>query len=790
MDPNKEGKGDKDANMANPPEMTSGTGSAAGAGKDTAASGKGVGPTDKKKGPKTSTPAKKGGTGSSGRGARASSTRRNSTPGSSSTTATTDSLMKEQEALDKKDKEKRQSKLSEYLKRKKEEIKRRDKEEREAQDYRRNRSSSTPANPAVTGAAPATPTPVEAAAEAAVTTFQPNMKTMNLSARATEALQAARKASEVAKAATAMGAPAMASVALHMAETASQEAARLHKHAGEAATGTSWANEVDKEKEEQARRSVCVVQLGQDEAAAQRALKETKKEKRKPSLPHHSARYRTVSSSSSTARTGTGTEGDDDDFQPVARRKKGHKPRDPIQERVDKERRWAAEERRSGTSRIPRITVVLTEQQKWWYKRYKCLNCGEAHKVYHCKERGISKEKISALLRAARKEFPEGPSAKTTSTGAKGTESGSDTSKGTKRGRDAERTGITPEAKKGRPAAWTPKEAPMPTAKPWFKPVQQTEHTLFIKNKDGTPLSEERFNDIKSRYDKIRIRIGKANMAKAPENREFTPSCSGWNWSQEVSRITLKNEESFRWAKVVFGEYQLMNLQEWKASRGKLYCAYVTDRFDPSITGGMNTEDLTVAIWQARGDLGLEEQDLFQFVRAPKVARGRLIFISVGEKAEEALRQARFKLEIGSAGDVLFTDNERFQQYKRERREQEQEILRQQHAADEGEEEDEEDGEDTTLTQEKGQDEEEQADQGQDNSVVLIKEHKGEKEKHPQPGQQLQGQGAEAMEQDDLEGMRLFLQKAEREQEEREQQEKGRAEMMELDTDGLGPMLS
>ncbi len=164
--------------------------------------------------------------------------------------------------------------------------------------------------------------------------------------------------------------------------------------------GLNWAAEVDKEKA--ARKSVCTVKIGQDEdKAAKEALDEERNKKGR-----QTSRYRTVSSSSSASAIRT----DDDDFVLVGRRRRGHKPRDdPVQRRLEKERRLAAEERRgtrdsnrdprSKTYRIPRITVVLTEQQRQWYQATRCLHCGGMHRVYNCKERGLGKEKASTLLR-------------------------------------------------------------------------------------------------------------------------------------------------------------------------------------------------------------------------------------------------------------------------------------------------------------------------------------------------------------------------------------------------------
>ncbi len=559
-----------------------------------------------------------------------------------------------------------------------------------------------------------------------------------MAARAEQALEEAKRATATARSANARGYPQQATAALQIAEKASDEAARLHQAATATIPGLNWAEEVDNEKGEKSK--TCVVNLAKD---GDRLAKEALEKDKAKRTSGTNSRYRTISSSSSTVRTE-----DDDDFVKVQRRRRGHRP-NPVRDRLEKERREAAAERRNARDpRNPRITVLLTEQQRKWYLSNKCLNCGAGHRVYNCQDKRLSMEKSSALLRAARKEFPDGAGSTAAPSG------GSSTSRSTKRSAAwaagqkrtrEEKTGVTPDAKR---ATWARISAPLPNTKPWFKPVQQTEFTLFFRGKDGTPMTEEQFNDVKSAYDKIRIRIGRHNIqAKTAEERQFTPRCSGWNWGQEVARITLKDEQSFRWARQTFrGQYQVMDLNEWQASKGKIFCAYPTDKFDPSITGGWKDEELSIANWQAGVDLGLDAGDLFQFVRAPKVARRRLIFISVGEKAEEAMKQANFKLEIGSAGDVQFTDHELYKSYKREKREQELAIARQQQEQQQDEEE-----ADKTLTQ--------------DARVVVIEEEKTEAENLGGQGEAT-GDNAEEDTMDKLEGVRDFIQMTQGEPEE------------------------
>ncbi len=645
-------------------------------------------------------------------------------------TQVTEFLLKEQQALDRADKDKNkrrsdrvpsetQTKIANYLKKVKE-------SKKEEQDYRRDRSATTPAKP----------TEVEKEVER-----DTDKETGRMASSLKSALQEAADATEAARTATAKGLPAMTMVAKQVAKVMQST---LKKPT---IPGMSWAEEVEKEQENP-KESRVSLEKNKDAEEALKKMQQAREARE---------RYRTYSSSSSTSatRTGTGPGTEDEDFKLVERRRRGNRNREKGTERY----------------RIPRIQILLTAQQKSWYQAGMCLNCGGRHMVHNCRDRKFDKEKASALLRAARKEFPDG---------AYGVKSGTTGSK-----RPAsERTGITPEAKKGKAASGVTAAAaagasaagPFTTAapvqtKPWFKPVQQTEHTLFIKHKDGSPLTEARFNEIKAAYDRIRVAIGKANMAaKTTAEQQFTPRCSGWNWSPEVARITLKDMDSFRWARTTFGEFQLMDLAQWKASRGRLYCAYLTDRFDPSMMG-MSEEDLVVAVWQAKVDLKLSPEDLFQFVRAPRVNRGRLIFISVGEKGEEALQSAGFKIELGSAGDVLLSDNEKFLQYKKEQKAQEQEYRRQKEAiqaAASEQEQDEEVEEDETLTNE---------------ASVLVLEDKGEKEKNSTSELPLDagaGSGrplcqAEAMEDDDLTALELFM------QEEKDKDRAKKAEAMETD---------
>ncbi len=667
---------------------TTGKGAGAGGGPEASASGAG-GPS------RTSTPAK---------------TRSGRTSRRNSLTATSEFLQKEQQMLDKLDKEKAkkgntrvpsetQTKIANYLRK----VKESKETKKEEQDYRRDQSSATPAKPEETSG------PGSSSGAGGMAATLKNV------------LQDAADATEAARAATAKGLPAMTMVAKQVAKVmqGSQKKPSI--------PGLNWAEEAENERLKQGE----VILGTKADKAAEEALNK-KKEEERLMKERQAARYRTYSSSSNTsaAKTGTGTGTDDDDFITVDRRRRGTRNRERY--------------------RIPRIQILLTGQQKAWYQDGRCLNCGGRHMVHNCRDRKFDKDKAVALLRAARKEFPEGPRPKQGTSGAKRSAS--------------ERTGATPEAKKGKAemgtamaAAAATSSAPLLTrsapvqTKPWFKPVQQTEHTLFIKNKDGSPLTEERFNELKASYDNIRLRIGKANMAaRTRDELQFTPRCSGWNWSPEVARITLKDLDSYKWARTTFGELQIMDLAQWKASRGRLYCAYLTDRFDPSVTE-MSEEDLSVAVWQAKADLKLAPEDLFQFVRGPKVARGRLIFISVGEKAEEALRGADFRIELGSAGDVLLTDNEKFLLYKKERKAQEQEFKRQKEAAlaAQEEEEEEEEGDEATLTNE---------------ASVLVLEEKGEKEKGT--GEQEGGKGGaeqaqdqDVVMEDDLDVMAAWLMK-------------------------------
>ncbi len=678
-------------------------------------------------------------------------------------TATTESLKREQEELDRRLKaaSRRQSKVSDYMKKpesdekekpdkddktksgkdKRQDHKSSEKEKPEKddkdrsdkgkkQDYRSNRSAATPREPSTMSDKKDTQQEKEGRIAKVVAA----------------AVSAARTAAEAVAASTAPGTVAAARAAAKLPNTAR----------------TIWADEMEKEA------SSCQVSLSkEDNRKAKEALNKEGETVRPRSAS--SSRYRTVSSSSSNTGAGTsGRDDDEDDFIRVERRRRGHKPPNrnrgqsyftsEYKDRLEKERRMAQEERRQAQApgRTSGSQINLTRQQKDWYRERKCLSCGEDHQLRNCRDSGLTKEKGLALIKAARKEEEETNRLAQRQRSAQTPRSAP--TAGTKRSRDSTRTGTTPEAKRGKPSP------PMPPERPWVKALQQTDLTLFFKLKNGNPLSEDQFNDLKSKYDRIRIKIGQINMQKkSGETKEFTPRCSGWNWSHDISRVTMKDTTSLNWMQTSLKEsYSIQTLEEWKTSQGKLYAGYVTDKFDPSITAGMDFNELAVVIWQCREDLMLEPEELFKLVKAPKVSQGRIIYIRVGEQAERALEAVKYRLEIGSAGNVLFVDNEKFQEHKRERRAQAERLRKANEQA-----------QDPTLTHEFGdmnvretKEEKEQENKMEEDadktltedgndSVVIIE--KGEKEKGTDKNRHPQTKDLEEEEMDDHEGLQAFL---------------------------------
>ncbi len=399
---------------------------------------------------------------------------------------------------------------------------------------------------------------------------------------------------------------------------------------------------------------------------------------------------------------------EDDDFIKVQRRKPGHRPRE-VRELgttlTDRARRGetpfketrslgdsnpgyftsgyqaqeaqAARLRRNAIERMdrgarPRMQALLSQQQLAWFEGGRCLNCGGAHIVFACTKERVSKERARALLDAAQKltgfkpkPRPEkkgprpapsrGGAASAAATAvASGTGPPAPTSAaagsaggGTKRARDTAPSGSTPAAKR---------------SKPWAKVAKTSHLTLYVREKEGNALSESRYRSLREGFNKVVLKIFRdSNGSKLP------PCVNDWSRSNDVVKITMATEGDRDWMKGCLSSYLVQDEQEWKTSKGRVYCGYVTDQHDPEVAA-LPHEDLADLIQIGRAKVsGLTAQ--IRLKAAPRSSRGRILQIVMDEEAEEQFQAvAGCELSVGAAGLIYFQEQGALRQEKRMRK--------------------------------------------------------------------------------------------------------------------------
>ncbi len=300
----------------------------------------------------------------------------------------------------------------------------------------------------------------------------------------------------------------------------------------------------------------------------------------------------------------------------------------------------------------PKLMVTPTEEQREWARRGLCVGCGGQHSVFEpiCKAR-LSVEQAKATLNAIR--FSDGknrraPSATVTS-GALGSArgdprlqtraapivppvAGADSRAGTKRPRETG-TGVTPEAKK----------------KPWSVVVGQQDPklTLCVREKDNSPLSLERNSSLK-------IAVDDRLMEDFIMKGRMPPKIGLWSRNNLITKITMRDAEALNWMRGILGKsYQVQTPEEYKISRGRVFIAFLLDKFNPGITR-MDKDRLAKLVELEGAAMGIDS--LFELKLAAKVRDGLALHIVMDEKAEERFKAKDFRMDILSAGGVLFTE--------------------------------------------------------------------------------------------------------------------------------------
>ena len=314
-----------------------------------------------------------------------------------------------------------------------------------------------------------------------------------------------------------------------------------------------------------------------------------------------------------------------------------------------------------GTNRSS-AAAALTDQQWHWFKKRLCLSCGAEHQVKDCPDLARRDEGF-ALLRAAfacppdmrpggagqgrGRDPPRGgrrTSTVTPGTGAAAAAAAppsSSTSQpataaagASKRPRNQEEqgsSGFTPEAKKAKP----------------FTDAVKASLTLYVREKDGTALTEERFLSLKTSF----AYYVEDMMSK---NKD-PPICSGrWLHNRSVVKIPMAGEMDLLWMRCFLDKaYLVQNEAEFNRSKGKIYVAYLRDRLEPELTG-MRSDKLASFVKYFKRQAKIN--GLFDLRMAAKTPKGKAIHLIMDEEAEGIFIREGCKIPFASAGWIAFED--------------------------------------------------------------------------------------------------------------------------------------
>ncbi len=303
--------------------------------------------------------------------------------------------------------------------------------------------------------------------------------------------------------------------------------------------------------------------------------------------------------------------------------------------------------------------AALTRDQWDWFRSGSCIGCGEKHQVKDCKV--TSNEEGRALIRAALScppdmrpgsrtgerqgkrvpPPPSGPSAARRAAAATAT-SGANPggpapaptpSTASKRARDttAPSSGLTPEAKKAKQ----------------FADAVKSSLTLYVREKDGSALTKERFMALKASF----AYFVEDMMSK---NKD-PPICSGrWQESRAVVKIPMASEDDLLWMRCFLDKaYLVQNESEFNKSKGKIYVTYLKDRLEPEFTG-MRMEKLSNFVRYFKRQAGIDS--LFEIKMAAKTPKGKAIHLIMDDKAEESFVQLGCRIPFAGAGWISFEE--------------------------------------------------------------------------------------------------------------------------------------
>ena len=200
-----------------------------------------------------------------------------------------------------------------------------------------------------------------------------------------------------------------------------------------------------------------------------------------------------------------------------------------------------------------------------------------------------------------------------------------------KRTRDDGNSGLTPEAKKAKK----------------FSDAVKANLTLFVREKDGAPLTSDRYLALKTSFTYF--------VEDMLTKNKDPPICSGrWQESRSVVKIPMASEEDLLWMRCFLDKsYLVQTEKEYNASKGKVYVAFLRDRTEPELTH-MRTEKLTsfVNYYKRQAEIG----GLFEIKMAAKTNKGKAIHLVMDDKAEAKFVELGCKIPIAAAGWVSFEE--------------------------------------------------------------------------------------------------------------------------------------
>ncbi len=304
-----------------------------------------------------------------------------------------------------------------------------------------------------------------------------------------------------------------------------------------------------------------------------------------------------------------------------------------------------------------RAAAALTREQWEWFHQGACLGCGKNHQVKDC--RAITREEGRAMLRAAL-SCPEDmrPGARAAAgtrpkmtrrnpTAAQGRSAGTPAAQGrgagtpagpptpataTKRSREGESSsGLTPEAKKARQ----------------FSDAVKSSLILFVREKDGSALSRDRYLALKSSF----AYFVEDMMAK---NRD-PPICAGrWVESRSVVKIPMASEEDVLWMRSFLEKsYLVQSEEDFNKSKGKIYVTYLKDKLEPEFTN-MRMDKLANFVRFYKRATKID--GLFEIKMAAKTPKGKAVHLIMDEQAEKVFVQQGCKIPFAGAGWISFED--------------------------------------------------------------------------------------------------------------------------------------